>query len=78
MTMPLVKGTTTGPYLRGPLVASKIHMKNPTADSCTYSRPADTIQALYEVKPGSIMCVETYTHNIPWVMEFGISLIFPC
>ncbi len=66
--MPSVKGTTTEPYLRGPLVALAFCMKNPTANSCTYGRPADMLQALYEVNAFRIMCVMTYTYNIPQVI----------
>ncbi len=73
-----IKVTISGLYLRGPMLASWIYMKNPTADSCTNSRPVDTLQALYLVRLCSIACVMTYSCTVPLGMRFGITLIFPC
>ncbi len=39
------------------MLASWIYMKNPASDSCTYSRPVDTLQALYLVRPLSLYCL---------------------
>ncbi len=73
-----IKVTITGLKLRGPMLASWIYMKNPAADSCSYSRPVNTLQALYLVMLCSIACVMTHSDNIPLDMRFGITLIFPC
>ena len=61
----IIKGTTAGPYLRGPSLISWIYMKNMVIDSFTLGRSVCTLQASHLIELSAILCIMTYCHSIP-------------
>ena len=64
-TLPIVKGATTGLYLRGPSLVPWIYRKNIVIDSFTLDGSVSTLQSLHLTELSAILCVMTYYHSIP-------------
>ncbi len=64
-TIPIVKGATTGLYLRGPSLIPWIYRKNIVIECFTFDGSISTMQSLHLTEVGSMLRIMTYYHSIP-------------
>ncbi len=64
-TMPIVKGATTGLYLRGPSLMPWIYRENIVIDSCTLDGSVSTLQLSHLTELSATWCIMTHYHSIP-------------
>ncbi len=64
-TMLIVKGATTGLYLRGPSLVPWIYRKIFVIDSFTLKWSVSTLQSLHLTELSAMLCIMTYYHSIP-------------